>query len=356
MGPETSKKKIAIVKLVRQHGCDGTISVAYELDDTQNPNQESAKKFEHYVPHQGRIEFSHGETEKEIEVEIMSENLNEESDVYFNVKLSDAQPEGCKLSKKDTCQVNIIGEDETENAVKDIEKIILLMQKQDKVSYLGQFKKAIMLHPQVDEEGNIDDITSMEALMHFLSIFWKVLFAFVPPARWLKGWVSFVVALAFIGLVTAIVGEVASLFGCVCGLKPAVTAITFVALGTSLPDTFASKTAAQESSNADSAVGNVTGSNSVNVFLGLGLPWTIASIYYKIKDDPYSVPAGDLSFSVILFLVTSVLTLVTLIVRRFIAGGELGGNVIIKWISFVWLICLWLVYVVFSTLKVYEVI
>ena len=57
-----------------------------------------------------------------------------------------------------------------------------------------------------------------------------------------------------------------------------ITAITFVALGTSLPDTFASKTAAIQEKYADNAVGNVTGSNSVNVFLGLGLPWLIAAI------------------------------------------------------------------------------
>ncbi|CAK8990517.1 unnamed protein product [Durusdinium trenchii] len=31
---------------------------------------------------------------------------------------------------------------------------------------------------------------------------------------------------------------------------------------------------------ADASIGNVTGSNSVNVFLGLGLPWTIGSIYW----------------------------------------------------------------------------
>lgn len=31
---------------------------------------------------------------------------------------------------------------------------------------------------------------------------------------------------------------------------------------------------------ADNSVGNVTGSNSVNVFLGLGLPWTMAAIYH----------------------------------------------------------------------------
>jgi solute carrier family 8 (sodium/calcium exchanger) len=95
------------------------------------------------------------------------------------------------------------------------------------------------------------------------------------------GWACFVAALFMIGIVTAIVGEIAGLMGCVIGMKPGVTAITFVAIGTSLPDTFASKKAAQDDRYADSAVGNITGSNSVNVFLGLGLPWVIASIYYK---------------------------------------------------------------------------
>ena len=60
-------------------------------------------------------------------------------------------------------------------------------------------------------------------------------------------------------------------------------AITFVALGTSLPDTFASKAAAVGEKNADNAIGNITGSNSVNVFLGLGLPWLIAAIYHSAK-------------------------------------------------------------------------
>jgi Ca2+/Na+ antiporter len=66
------------------------------------------------------------------------------------------------------------------------------------------------------------------------------------------------------------------------GLKDEITAITFVALGTSLPDTFASKTAAANEKTADNAIGNVTGSNSVNVFMGLGIPWMIASIYWAV--------------------------------------------------------------------------
>lgn len=86
-----------------------------------------------------------------------------------------------------------------------------------------------------------------------------------------------------IGLVTTIVGDLATIFGCLIGLKAEATAILFVALGTSLPDLFASKTAAVNEKYADASVGNVTGSNSVNVFLGLGTPWVIATIYHEVQ-------------------------------------------------------------------------
>jgi solute carrier family 8 (sodium/calcium exchanger) len=60
-------------------------------------------------------------------------------------------------------------------------------------------------------------------------------------------------------------------------------------MGTSLPDTFASKIAAQNEKTADNAIGNVTGSNSVNVFLGLGLPWVLAAIYWQLKVKSYFI-------------------------------------------------------------------
>lgn len=49
------------------------------------------------------------------------------------------------------------------------------------------------------------------------------------------------------------------MLGCVVGLKTSVTGITIIALGTSLPDTFASRTAAMQDEHADAAIGNVTG-------------------------------------------------------------------------------------------------
>lgn len=49
------------------------------------------------------------------------------------------------------------------------------------------------------------------------------------------GYLCFVVSILCIGVVTAIIGDVASHFGCTLGIKDSVTAIVFVALGTSIP-------------------------------------------------------------------------------------------------------------------------
>jgi len=192
--------------------------------------------------------------------------------------------------------------------------------------------------------------------MHFFSIGWKLLFSCCPPPHWGGGVPAFIAAICFIGALTAVVGEVAGAMGCVMGLKPGVTAITFVAIGTSLPDTFASMKAATESRHADAAVGNVTGSNSVNVFLGLGLPWVIAVIYSKGEDEEYKVPAKGLDLSVVLFLSCCLVGVGILIFRRCVVKGELGGSKCGRIVSFIVFFSLWLVYIVFSCLGQYDFI
>lgn len=238
--------------------------------------------------------------------------------LVFQMKLEDPQPRGSKLSKKQVCFVQIIGDDEEENAEDKMQqKMLEYLLQQKEATWAQQFKIAVMLGPSIDEENQIDDVTGQEALFHFFAIGWNVLFALIPPRRYAHGAFAFFVALGFIGFCTAIVAEFANLLGCAIGLKTSVTAITLVALGTSLPDTLASKIAAQNSDNADSAIGNITGSNSVNVFLGLGLPWVIATIYRKsTTGEDYAVPSGTLAFSVMLFLCTALCCFIILILRR----------------------------------------
>ncbi|RUS91007.1 hypothetical protein EGW08_001224, partial [Elysia chlorotica] len=137
-------------------------------------------------------------------------------------------------------------------------------------------------------------------------------------------------------------------------------AITFVALGTSMPDTFASRSAAKNERWADSSIGNINGSNSVNVFLGLGLPWLLASIYWEIKGEKFAYPTGSLSMTVTLFTVFAVLCLGLLLVcrRRFDLFGkaELGGARIPKLVSAGICLALWVIYIVLSSLQAQGII
>lgn len=49
------------------------------------------------------------------------------------------------------------------------------------------------------------------------------------------GYVAFVMSILLIGLLTAVIGDLSSHLGCTVGLRDTVTAIAFVALGTSIP-------------------------------------------------------------------------------------------------------------------------
>lgn len=95
-----------------------------------------------------------------------------------------------------------------------------------------------------------------------------------------------------------------------------------------VPDTFASKVSAVQDKYADNAVGNVTGSNAVNVFLGIGLAWSFAAIYHWFHGDKFLVDPGSLGFSVLIFCTGAVACIVVIVLRRSkMIGGELGGPV-----------------------------
>jgi len=92
-----------------------------------------------------------------------------------------------------------------------------------------------------------------------------------------------------------------------------------------MPDTFASITATKLAPDADAAIGNITGSNSVNVFLGLGLPWVIATLYHAANGTTYEQPPGTLAVAVGVFSVEAILCLGLMIIREFDIGGNVGA-------------------------------
>ncbi|KAK4027638.1 sodium/calcium exchanger 3 isoform X1 [Daphnia magna] len=337
---------VAQIPVLRKNGADGEVSVHWR---TVDKNAISGKG---YIGGEGRLVFKHAEMKRVIEIPISNDMLPDK-DECFEVELSEPTG-GAVLGSITKLAVTITNDEEFNsvlNRLADMTTANVDSMEVHHNTWTSQIKDAMNVNG-----GDIENATTSDYVMHFLSFGWKLLFAFVPPAGIWGGWLSFFVSLAVIGALTAIVGDLASIFGCLVGLDDAVTAITFVALGTSLPDLFASRTAAKNEKYADNAIGNVTGSNSVNVFLGLGLPWLIASVYHASKGAEFKVEAGSLGFSITIFTITAVLSLALLVIRRCSAAcgrGELGGPLGTRYASAIFLVTLWMAYVILSSLETY---
>lgn len=245
------------VKILRQDGSDGDITVKIMTDNKEQflAGDRKAIPYEDFVAiPETVLEFAHQEVEKEIEITLLQKDADEKQgetkegdeeedhSVKFYLKIFDAKPEGVKVSMKNICLIEIVpdSKDSDLEREKQAKTIIDMVLSNRNPTWGQQFKNAIILGPTIDEDDMIDDVTCCEGFTHLLTMPWKLLFAVIPPKNYCGGWAAFGVALTLIGMITAIVGELATLLGCVLYLKVSVTAITFVAMGTSLPDTFAS--------------------------------------------------------------------------------------------------------------------
>jgi len=367
-----------VVVVERKNGCTGKVSCNYRIEDG------SAIAGMDFEAQEGCLEFANQQMEKTIRVKMKARGRYERCE-FFRVILEGPLTGGAKFDPEtdggpDTCilTIRITGDQQAKHRV---DRLMSVMESQWKRSRVGgaswrdQFVEALYVNG--GEAESQESASWMDLAMHVITVPWKVLFAFCPPADYCGGWMSFYVALGFIGFVTALISDLANLLGCCIGMCNAITAITIVAFGTSLPDTMASKTAATQDQYADASIVNVTGSNSVNVFLGLGLPWMIASIKWKltgrneewdrryamdedlaadVRSGPgmFVVKAGDLGFSVGVFAVGAFVCLCVLAVRRQYLGGELGGARVPKVLTATLLVLIWCAYIVLSSWKAME--
>lgn len=337
------------MKVIRTNGADGDVQVKVTTSDG------TAKSGNDYVKYEEVITFKDMQSAHEFEIELVASEEYEKEE-SFQVEMT-LISEGLDRGEHMRSVVTIVADEDYAQLVEQVAELMALQFDNlslETTTWADQFDEAMNIQ---GEEGQSP--TTTDYVMHFLTFGWKVMFATVPPTSVGGGWVTFFVALIYIGVLTAFVADIASIFGCLLGLPDAITAITFVALGTSLPDTFASKTAAVNDDTADASVGNVTGSNSVNVFLGLGLPWLLATIINtSAKFTPentggnsgaFPLIAGSLGFSVVIFSICAIVCIATLYIRRAVVGCELGGG--LKYPTGALFIGLWLVYVLCSSLE-----
>ncbi|XP_066244476.1 sodium/calcium exchanger 3 isoform X1 [Saccopteryx leptura] len=372
------------VKVLRTSGARGTVIVPFRT--IEGTAKGGGEDFEDMY---GELEFKNDETVKTIRVKIVDEEEYERQENFFialgEPKWMERGISALLLSPEVTDRKLTVEEEEAKRIAEmgkpvlgEHPKLEVIIEESyefkstvDKLikktnlalvvgthSWRDQFLEAITVSAAGDEdedESGEERLPScFDYVMHFLTVFWKVLFACVPPTGYCNGWACFVVSILIIGMLTAVIGDLASHFGCTIGLKDSVTAVVFVAFGTSVPDMFASKAAATQDVYADASIGNVTGSNAVNVFLGIGLAWSVAAIYWATQGQEFRVSAGTLAFSVTLFTILAFVCVSVLLYRRRPhLGGELGGPRGCK-LATTWLfVSLWLLYILFATLEAY---
>jgi len=369
--PECSKPELRKITVRRKNGVNGQVQCSYHTED------DTAKAGSDYTETSGTLTFKSGQTKETFDLEILAKSKFDRTE-SFRVILDtpaggvtfDQNGDGGKECNIMTVLIESDPEQKTrwENFMSEINW--------DEVNighnhYMEQFREAIYVggSPESHKEAN-----ALDWALHIASIPWKLLFAIVPPTDFAGGWITFCSALCMIGVITALIGDMANLLGCAMDIKAPVVAVTLVALGTSLPDTFASMISAGQDPTADNSIGNVTGSNSVNVFLGLGLPWMLGAIYWKVvgftpeweqrgKDEKwlelahirdaanpdafFVVLGGNLGPSVGVFCILALMCVATLILRRKYCGGELGGSKKLSRLSAAFLVCLWFIYIGF---------
>uniref|UniRef100_A0A2N9EGM5 Sodium/calcium exchanger membrane region domain-containing protein n=1 Tax=Fagus sylvatica TaxID=28930 RepID=A0A2N9EGM5_FAGSY len=221
-----------------------------------------------------------------------------------------------------------------------------------------QFANALMLESTESRKLNNVYMQVARISWQLLLLPWRLLFAFVPPYHIAHGWIAFICSLIFISGIAYVVTQLTDLISCVTGINSYVIAFTALAGGTSWPDLVASKIAAERQTTADSAIANITCSNSVNIYIGIGIPWLIDTAYNFIAyREPLRINnAEGLSFSLLVFFCTSVGCIAVLVYRRLTLGAELGGPRLWAWVTCVYFMLLWIIFVVLSSLKVSGII
>lgn len=338
------------IPVLRQRGSDGLVLCRCRTEGR------SAAPGRDYVEREVDLEFQPGATQACVSVELLPKSVGEESR-QFALILEDVRggavlkPPSSADLQKGVLIVTVLNEhDKMLDKRASLERLVdVQVIRGSMIDWYNEVVESIFSVGEEDEQP-----TTLDWFFHVVGSPWKLIFAVVvPPAGWMGGWLCFCCSLLSIGAVTSIVIDFAELFGCVTNIPDSITAITFVALGTSMPDLFASVSAARADEWADASIVNVTGSNSVNVFVGIGVPWTMSAIYWSYKPEGVFVVHGDdLAFSVVVFTIAALMALAVIRLRRVKFGGELGGPCGSKVLSALLMMMLWVYYIALSVWKV----
>merc|ERR1712142_440054 len=209
------------LKITRWSGARGRVTIPYHTEDG------TAKSGKDYESVEGELVFENNETDKYIEIPIVEED-SYEKDVLFYLEIGEPIAAGGfefesnpddEMTEDD--KIALLGKpklgDATRSQIRVKENkeyksmVDKLVKKANKSAMVGasawgdQFVEAFQVSAGDDEEEEEELEEGVEKeeklpscsdyVMHFITIIWKIAFAFVPPAELMKGYPCFVISI-----------------------------------------------------------------------------------------------------------------------------------------------------------------
>merc|ERR1711875_449 len=308
------------LEVKRISGARGKVAIPYNTEDG------TAKEGTHYEAQEGELMYENEETTKTISIAITDEESYEKNLIMYGEIgeprhiAEGKEGEGVDYSELDAKNPEELTEEEKiallgrpclgantriQIRIKESKEfknsVDKMMQKANNSmmvgssSWLDQFSEAFTVQADDDDEEGEDGEEGEEKMpscgdyiMHFLTLPWKLIFAFIPPTGIYDGYPTFVISI---------------------------------------------------------------------LFIGIGIAWTMAAIYWEAQGLVFEVEPGSLGFSVTIFCIEALLAILILFMRRSpVVGGELGGPKLFKTISSAIFVFFWCFYVAISALEAYGVI
>lgn len=120
--------------------------------------------------------------------------------------------------------------------------------------------------------------------------------------------------------------------GCILHIPADMMGLTIGSVGTSLPNLFASMLVAKQGLG-NMAISNAFGSNVFNIFMALGIPWTVATVIME-PGVPYPVHSKSIASTVVLLLAFLALFILMMLYFRFRLTKGVGGLFLVLYIMF----------------------
>lgn len=354
-----------LINVTRRKGCDGVISCKYR---TSSGTANEGVDFRHT---EGILQLEHGQLSSEISIQVFVKGRYAAVE-DFQLTLFEPTGGTCFGSKSrapaESCNLTVVITANQERQTLIDRAMMTLeatLQNNDTgyPSWKEQFFASILVN---GGKLQASQATPLDWATHIFLFPWKLLAGLIPPPDYFGGWLCFLFSLGMLIIITILIRDIAVLVSCTIKAPPAVIGVCLVSVGLSLPSALASKAAALEESQADLAIIALVRNSAVNVLLGIGMPWTIGSIYWTVVGRSaewqarHSLSAGfdklndgggklvvlgmNLGYMAILCAIGIAVCFVLLFGRRNIHGGELGGSPFGRCCTSLLLVCFWFIF------------